>query len=217
MNAPLSLADKLALALWDGLRAQRKRCEESDEQEASSASLKENEAAHATLIAIERAFEPYIGSSLQALGAVLMIQIKDGLSEDVTGLNRASLAAIRPQLVGAIAEDADRVLGCAPDPVVALVKQVRNEWDRLGEVINKAAEVETERPDEAEGILAPVQLALDAAMAELLKTPPTTLAGARDAIAWFAEYDKPNIPEMSGKYVQTLARSPIFALEGDCP
>jgi len=32
------------------------------------------------------------------------------LSEDVEGLNRAALAAIRPQLIDAIAEEADRVL-----------------------------------------------------------------------------------------------------------
>lgn len=43
------------------------------------------------------------------------------------------------------------------NPAVSLVKQVRNEWERLGEAIDKAAEVETERPDEAETILAPVQ------------------------------------------------------------
>ena len=45
-----------------------------------------------------------------ALGAVLMIAIKDGLVEDIAGLYRASLRVIRPQLIGAIAEDADRVL-----------------------------------------------------------------------------------------------------------
>jgi hypothetical protein len=41
---------------------------------------------------------------------VLVIEIGDEDREDVPGLWRASLAAIRPQLVGAIAEDADRVL-----------------------------------------------------------------------------------------------------------
>ena len=37
-----------------------------------------------------------------------MIEIRN--PEDVDGLKRASLSALRPQLVGAIAEDADRVL-----------------------------------------------------------------------------------------------------------
>jgi hypothetical protein len=77
------------------------------------------------------------------------------------------------------------------NPAVSLVKQVRNEWERLGEAIDKAAEVETERPDEAETILAPVQRTLDAAMDELLKTPPTTVAGAREAIAWFTKNSEP--------------------------
>jgi hypothetical protein len=36
--------------------------------------------------------------------------IWDGHCEPVEGLHRAALAAIRPQLVGPIAEDADRVL-----------------------------------------------------------------------------------------------------------
>jgi hypothetical protein len=101
----------------------------------------------------------------------------------------------------------------AADPVLALVKQVRNAWDRLGEAIDEATEVETERPDEAQAILAPVQRTLNAAMDELLKTPPTTLAGAREAIAWFTEYDEPNVPKTSGKYLRTLISSPIFAQE----
>jgi hypothetical protein len=45
-----------------------------------------------------------------ALGAVLMVEIERDEPENVPGLNRAALAAIRPQLVGAIAADADRVL-----------------------------------------------------------------------------------------------------------
>jgi hypothetical protein len=41
---------------------------------------------------------------------VLVIEINDRLCEEVDGLQEASLAAIRPQLIGAIAEAADRVL-----------------------------------------------------------------------------------------------------------
>ncbi len=51
-----------------------------------------------------------IGTSIVALGAILVISIQDGDEEPVSGLHRASLVAIRPQLVGAIAEAADRVL-----------------------------------------------------------------------------------------------------------
>jgi hypothetical protein len=82
-----------------------------------------------------------------------------------------------------------------------------------GEAVIKAEEVEDERPDEAKGILALAHRRVAAAVDALLKTPPTTLAGAREAIGWFAEYDRPNVPETSGKYIQTLARSPIFAHE----
>ena len=56
--------------------------------------------------------DKHIKVSRLALAAVLMVAIYDGSDEAVPGLNRASLAAIRPQLVGAIAEDADQTLRC---------------------------------------------------------------------------------------------------------
>jgi hypothetical protein len=106
------------------------------------------------------------------------------------------------QLVVGIAEEADRVLAeDDPDPVLALVAKVRAAWDRLGEVLE-----ETEEEDRAIA----AHRVLDAALAELQKTPPMTLAGAREAIAWLVKYDEPNIPETSGQYLRTLARSPIF-------
>jgi hypothetical protein len=58
-----------------------------------------------------------------------------------------------------------------------------------------------------------VHRVLDAAKAELLETPPTTMAGAAAAIAWLVEFDEHSIPETSGEYMRTLSRSPIFALE----
>jgi hypothetical protein len=54
--------------------------------------------------------DKHIGASVLALAAVLMVAIYDKSDEAVPGLNLAALAAIRPQLVGVIAEDADRVL-----------------------------------------------------------------------------------------------------------
>jgi hypothetical protein len=55
--------------------------------------------------------EKYTEGSVLALGARLMIGIQDNLDEDnVLAAYRVSLRAIRPQLVGGIAEDADRVL-----------------------------------------------------------------------------------------------------------
>jgi hypothetical protein len=95
---------------------------------------------------------------------------------------------------------ADRAL----DPVLALVAKARAAWDRLGEVIKERDE--GERYDGANRMF-------DAAKAELLERPPTTLAGATAAIAWLVEYDEPNVPKTSGEYMRTLIRSPIFARE----
>ena len=61
---------------------------------------------------IESELEDHVGESVLALAGVLMVR-ED--FEDCEGLNRAALAAIRPQLVGAIAEDADRFLAEADE------------------------------------------------------------------------------------------------------
>jgi hypothetical protein len=92
------------------------------------------------------------------------------------------------------------------DPVLAIVAKLRATWHRLGEVLEETKGCDGPLVDE-------VQRVLDAAKAELLETPPTTLAGAREAIAWLVELDEPNIPETSGEYMRTLIRSPIFAQE----
>jgi hypothetical protein len=60
----------------------------------------------------------------------------------------------------------------ARDPVLALVAELRAAWNRLGEVIKEGDD--GERYDGANRVF-------DAAKAELLETPPTTLAGARAA------------------------------------
>jgi hypothetical protein len=60
---------------------------------------------------IEKAIRKHGEASVLALGASLVIGIHaDDEEENVLAAYRASLRAIRPQLVGAIAEDADRVL-----------------------------------------------------------------------------------------------------------
>jgi hypothetical protein len=62
-------------------------------------------------VALDAVIEKYTEGSVLALGARLMIGIQDNLDEDnVLAAYRVSLRAIRPQLVGGIAEDADRVL-----------------------------------------------------------------------------------------------------------
>ena len=75
--------------------------------------LKEREADWGSLVRpVEDSLQAEIRTSVHALGCVLMIQITEGEEkyEEVPDLWRASLAAIRPQLSGAIAQDADRVL-----------------------------------------------------------------------------------------------------------
>jgi hypothetical protein len=64
----------------------------------------------AEFCAIQGKIDEHLGASVLALACVLIGAIYDKSDEALPGLNRASLAAIRPQLVGAIAEDADRVL-----------------------------------------------------------------------------------------------------------
>jgi hypothetical protein len=56
--------------------------------------------------------EALIPASVLALGAHLIHEIEADDEDHVIRSHRASLAAIRPQLVGAIAEDADRTLRC---------------------------------------------------------------------------------------------------------
>ncbi len=66
---------------------------------------------------IEVEFTDHIEASVLALGAVLIMEIghDDHGFERVPRLYRAALSAIRPQLVGAIAEDADRALAEGED------------------------------------------------------------------------------------------------------
>ena len=59
---------------------------------------------------VESKIADYLGASILALAGVLVVEIDNDSNEAVEGLNRAALAAIRPRLVGVIAEDADRVL-----------------------------------------------------------------------------------------------------------
>ena len=110
----------------------------------------------------------------------------------------AAAAAVLPAARGA----ATPALSVEPDPVLALAAKARAAWNRLGEVLIE--DDEGERCDEADRLF-------HAAHAQLLATPPTTLAGARAVIAWLVEYDEPNVPETSGEYLRTLIRSPIFA------
>jgi hypothetical protein len=106
------------------------------------------------------------------------------------------------------AEAADRVLtDTEPDPVLGLVANLSAAWDRLGESLKETTLFE------AHPLVDNARRDIDAALAKLQATPPTTLAGARVAIEWLVEYDRHNAPETSGQYLRTLIRSPIFAQE----
>ena len=62
------------------------------------------------IIAVEDEIEEHIGTSLLALGAAILIEMRPSYPDIEADIYSASLAVIRPQLTGAIAEDADRVL-----------------------------------------------------------------------------------------------------------
>ena len=72
-----------------------------------------SEAARDAVGDIESELEEHVGESVLALAGVLIVREED--FEDVEGIDRATLAAIRPQLVGAIAADVDRVLAEADE------------------------------------------------------------------------------------------------------
>jgi hypothetical protein len=105
-----------ALSLWSRWREQKDAWHRlADSPQGTEEALK---AGYDRILALEHNLQEdmRVGSVL-ALAAVLMIEQKDDWpdSEEVSGLRLASLQAIRPQLVGAIAEDADRVLAIAKE------------------------------------------------------------------------------------------------------
>ncbi len=96
MNASMSQANERAELNWAKYRE-----------------LKKHRAEWTTAVRpVECALQAEIRTSVYALASVLIIQINEGEEncEEVPDLWSASLAAIRPQLVGAIAEAADREL-----------------------------------------------------------------------------------------------------------
>jgi hypothetical protein len=107
--AALSATDRRVLDLWrrrTKLNAIMDRLFELDDDASGERCDQAGKASSDVLGEIDK----HIGASVLALAAVLMVAIYDRSDEALPGLNRACLAAIRPQLVGAIAEDADRML-----------------------------------------------------------------------------------------------------------
>jgi hypothetical protein len=58
--------------------------------------------------------------------------------------------------------------------------------------------------------------AVDAALDEIMKTPPTTRAGARAVIEHLVEWDKDGAMETGAQYLRILLRSPILAPREEC-
>jgi hypothetical protein len=82
-----------------------------------------------------------------------------------------------------------------------VLEALKAAWTRL---------LETEgRTDDHEKIEAAGR-AVDAALEEIMKTPPTTPAAARAAIEHLLERDKDGAME-TGQYLATLLRSPALA------
>jgi hypothetical protein len=107
MTALIPEAAERALILWDRYNEQKGNRERLESGPSTQAQC---QASFDVQFAIEKLLQADIGASVQALAAVLVIEINERLCEEVDGLQKASLAAIHPQLVGAIAEAADCVL-----------------------------------------------------------------------------------------------------------
>ena len=115
----LSAIDRRVLDLW-ARRAKLRLISRRTEDAFAAAKDAGNEAAElhrlldreddivTTMIAVEDEIEKHIGTSL--LGAAILIEMRQGSPDIEADIYSASLAVIRPQLTGAIAEDADRVL-----------------------------------------------------------------------------------------------------------
>jgi hypothetical protein len=100
--------------LMEALRAHDARMNEQkaeDERVGYSRLNKRSETGWSKVVDLEDAIIDHTEASVLALGASLVIGIQgNDEQENVLAAYRASLRALRPQLVGAIADDADRVL-----------------------------------------------------------------------------------------------------------
>jgi hypothetical protein len=106
MNASTSSVDSRAEVLWFRYREQR----ELRDRRPDETTKEEHERVRRELVAIEGALRADISESVNALACTIMIEIANETPEEIPGLHRAALTAIRSQLIGGIAEAAGRVL-----------------------------------------------------------------------------------------------------------
>lgn len=107
-------------------------------------------------------------------------------------------------------------LAPAADPALALLEAHRRAFASWLAACERCDEVMARQAgrDVTEADYAMEQAANDAeadALSDLINRPPTTRAGARAVIAWLAVYEADCVPEWSGYYLMTLARSPALA------
>jgi hypothetical protein len=89
-----------------------------------------------------------------------------------------------------------------PDPVLALIEAHKSAWASLLRLEGRTDDYEA---------LEEAGRAVDAALEEIMKTPPTTRAGARATIEHLIAWDKVGAMEAGGRYLATLLRSPVLA------
>jgi hypothetical protein len=125
--------DSRVQVLWLRYREQRELCDRLPDE----TTKKEHERAHRELFAMEDALRADISESVNALACIIMIEIADETPEEIPGLHRAALAAIRSELIGGIAEAADRVLAerTCPATSVLSVSAPRMATPRSGSIL----------------------------------------------------------------------------------
>ena len=101
------------------------------------------------------------------------------------------------------------------DPIFAAIERVNATWAAYSDACdltdNVAREEKGETVSEADKTIYELaRTAWQEAEDALVATIPTTLAGARAAIAYLVEYGKDCVPENSGRFLRTLVASPIF-------
>ena len=101
------------------------------------------------------------------------------------------------------------------DPIFAAMERLKTAWaaysDSCDLTDNVAREEKGETVSEAdEAIHELARAEWDEAEAAFVATIPTTLAGARAAIAYLIKYDDGCVPDVSGSFLPSLLASPIF-------
>lgn len=101
------------------------------------------------------------------------------------------------------------------DPIFAVIERHRAAFKEFADASLATDEVKAER--EGRAVTQAAEDRLNAASdfqekiaEELSLTAPTTMAGLAAAIAWLFEYDEGCIPDTSGRFLRTLARSRLM-------